>query len=141
MKLLEDIAIWSQLRPKVVHSLPGRLRLRIGLLKKLPDDWLNVAEVLQHAISAPDGIDRVDFDPRTGSLLVRYDSDTYNESDVLGYLHSLLELVRRNRDRLRGISNGRAVQVANRLEAWIQEHTRRRPVVDVKAEVPDEVWS
>ena len=38
MKLLEDIAVWNQLWPKVMHRLPGRLRLRIALLKKLPDD-------------------------------------------------------------------------------------------------------
>jgi hypothetical protein len=141
MKLLEDIAIWSQLRPKVVHGLPGRLRLRIGLLKKLPDDWLKVAQVLERAIAAPDGITGVRSDRRTGSLLIRYDVDRLAETDVLAYLHSLLELLRRNRDRLRGMTNGKALHVAGRLESWIESKTRRRPLIDPTVKVPDEIWS
>jgi hypothetical protein len=141
MKLLEDIAIWSQLRPKVVHSLPGRLRLRIGLLQNLPDDWLNVAEALERAIAAPEGVCGVQSDRRSGSLLIRYNTDWLTESDVLAYLHSLLELLRRNRDRLQGMTNGTAFRVAGRLESWIESQTRRRPLIDPNVKVPDEVWS
>jgi len=141
MKILEDIAIWSQLRPKVVHSLPGRLRLRIGLLRKLPDDWLNVAEVARRAIAASSEISSVDFDHRTGSLLIRYEPKRLTESDVLAYLRCLLELLRRNRNRIKGISNNQAVEVARRLESWIGKNTRRRPMIDPKGKVPDEIWS
>ena len=80
-------------------------------------------------------------DRRTGSLLIRYDADRLTESDVLAYLHSLLELIRRNRDRLKGMTNGEAVRVAKRLEAWIGRRTRRRPMIDPKVGIPDEIWS
>ncbi len=141
MKLLEDIGFWTQVRPRVLHRLPGRLRLRIPLLKRIPDDWLNVAEILERVIAAPQGIVSARSDRRTGSLLIVYDADVLQESDILGFLHALLEMLRRNRDRLRGMPNGRAARVARQLEKWVRAQTRQRPVFDPKVTIPDAIWS
>jgi hypothetical protein len=131
----------TQLHPRVIHRIPGRLRLRIPLLKTVPDEWANVAEILERALAAPRGIAGVESDRRTGSLVIRYDPDRLAEEDVRAYLRSLLELLRRHAGRLAGMSNGQAVRAAQRFETWIIQHTRRRPAIDPEATIPDEIWT
>ena len=51
-----------------VHLLPGRLRLKVDALKRQP----KLATRLHAHLSAVSGIDRVDVNPRTGSVLLHY---------------------------------------------------------------------
>jgi len=141
MKILEDAAIWSLLRPRVTHRLPGRLRLRVPLLRKLPDEWLQTAQILEQVMCSPEGIRSVQSSRPTGSVLVEYDPDTLSEADVLSFLRILLELLWRHRDRLASLNNGQAAELARRLEEWVHEHTRFRPVIDSSTDIPDELWT
>jgi len=141
MSWLEDIAIGRRLRPRVVHRLPGRLRLHVPLLTDLPDDWLEVATSVERIVASANGVRRVRADRRTGSLLIAYDPTALGEADVLGYLRSLLGLLGRHRHRFAGLSNGRVTRVGRRLERWVADHTRRRPVLDATMDIPDDVWT
>ena len=51
-----------------LHLLPGRLRLKFDALKRQP----KLATRLHAHLSAVSGIDRVDVNPRTGSVLLYY---------------------------------------------------------------------
>ncbi len=141
MKILEDAAIWSLLRPRVTHRLPGRLRLRVPLLRKLPDEWLQTAQILEQVMCSPDGIRSVRSSRTTGSILVEYDPDMLSEADVLGFIRTLLELLWRHRDRFAGLNNGQAAKFAARLEEWVHENTRFHPVIDSSTDIPDELWT
>jgi hypothetical protein len=55
---------------KVVHAVPGRVRVKISRVKS--DTAL--AQRIQERLSAVEGIQRVDVNPITGSVLVLYDS-------------------------------------------------------------------
>lgn len=59
---------WAQLL-RVVHLLPGRVRLRFKALKGRP----STAAELQHHLGALKGISRVEVNPQTGSVLLHYD--------------------------------------------------------------------
>jgi Cu2+-exporting ATPase len=53
----------------LVHALPGRVRLRLDRLKQNP----SFAEEIQHALPGLPGVDQVEANPDTGSLLIYYD--------------------------------------------------------------------
>lgn len=68
-----------------VHSLPGRLRIRVSRLRGRPSDVQQIrAELL-----ARDGIRSVTANDRLGSLLITYDSTVLSAEQVLETLHRL----------------------------------------------------
>ena len=63
----------------VHHHLPGRLRLRIPTAKGEEDELREISS----AISRTPGINQVDYNPITGSILIQYSPELYRN------LHSL----------------------------------------------------
>lgn len=66
-------------RQSVVSQAPGRVRLSLRPLLRQP----LLAEQITEALTAMGGIWRVQANPRTGSVLVLYDSDRYPTLDSL----------------------------------------------------------
>lgn len=56
---------------KVVHALPGRVRLKVARVKGNPP----LAREAQAKLAKVPGIRQVETQPTTGSLLIRYDTD------------------------------------------------------------------
>ncbi|MDD3581729.1 MAG: hypothetical protein PHW74_11995 [Desulfobacca sp.] len=54
---------------KIVHALPGRIRLRVAEVKNNP----GFAQAIKNCLSSIVGIRRVESNPLTGSLLVVFD--------------------------------------------------------------------
>jgi Heavy metal associated domain 2 len=54
---------------KIVHAIPGRVRVKISRLKENPA----LVREIQERLSAVRGIQRVEVNPITGSILVLYD--------------------------------------------------------------------
>jgi len=77
---------WAQLF-RVVHLLPGRMRLRFKALKGRPSI---AAELRQHLGAVP-GISHVDVNPLTGSLLLHYDPHAITTPAFLDALSGPLE--------------------------------------------------
>ena len=77
---------------KVVHSLPGRLRLKLpGLSKfkdeKLPDDR---SSLIPWKLK---GINTIDFNLLTSKVLITYDDKLTDENQILGWLNRLREII------------------------------------------------
>ena len=66
----------------VVHALPGRVRLKIPGVKNNP----NLARQAQEKLGLVPGIQRVEANPATGSLLILYDLALLASVEALGPL-------------------------------------------------------
>ncbi len=62
---------------RLVHALPGRVRLRVGSLKGSPRD----ASAVRERLSGIPGIDRVEASPLTGTVLIEYDPELSESFD------------------------------------------------------------
>jgi hypothetical protein len=60
---------------QVVHHVPGRMRIKVPFLKDLSVDPQQVNELLLPI----DGLRKVDFSPITGSVLLHYDPEMYED--------------------------------------------------------------
>lgn len=76
---------------RIVHRLPGRIRIHIPILEKLPGDWLTYSEITAELIKMRNGIEDVKIQPVTGSLLIRYEPDQIEEADILTWLKTLVK--------------------------------------------------
>lgn len=66
-----------------VHNVPGRLRIRASSLKHHHQDAFTLCKKLEKA----DGIDKTEFNPKAGSLIIYYDVQQLGAEDILYQLH------------------------------------------------------
>jgi Heavy metal associated domain 2 len=64
---------------KVVHAIPGRVRVKMARLKENPA----IAPEVQERLSAVQGIQRVEVNPITGSVLISYDRTAFESLESL----------------------------------------------------------
>jgi hypothetical protein len=115
------------LRPRIVHRLPGRLRLYLPALKQInhvQQEWAFVWR-----------------DLTTGSLLIRYHADQLTEAELLAFLQAVNRLALRYWDRLAATPAAKLPHVLRRLVRAIRAGTRHRLVFDDKFEIPEDVWA
>jgi hypothetical protein len=74
---------------RVVHAIPGRVRLKIVSLRDNPE----LARALRERLSGVRGIRRIEANPLTGSLLVRYDPEEMTSRESLFTLSETVTLL------------------------------------------------
>ncbi|MCX7913582.1 MAG: hypothetical protein N2511_03240 [Thermodesulfovibrionales bacterium] len=65
-----------------IHNVPGRLRIKSPILK---NNKIAVNDVFC-TLNSLSGIDNVDINPTTGSLLINYDLKSIKHTDIVGIL-------------------------------------------------------
>lgn len=75
---------------RIAHRLPGRIRIHIPVLEKLPEDWRIFLEPSTELIRMRKGINTAEIQPITGSLLIDYDPEKMDEADILHWLEILV---------------------------------------------------
>jgi len=72
---------------KIVHQLPGRIKIHLPLIKGLSVEKLKLlADRLFADFELPDGIKRVRPNPITGNVVIEYEP---NKIDILVFLEEL----------------------------------------------------
>lgn len=114
---------------EVVHSLPGRLRLRLSALRDQPNAAVEVAD----ALAALDGVVDVQVRPFTGSILCRYDAALVRKPELIKAARVATPTLaarpptRSSSEHRRGSTVGRAVVEAfHELDKEVREVTENR---------------
>lgn len=93
---LMDLLLKRELQARVVHRLPGRLRLHLPALKRLHSTQGDMTAILEEYVSLPEGIESVSVNSHSASLLISYDSEVLSEEDVLARIDLLGSRVRQH---------------------------------------------
>ena len=81
---------------KVVHSIPGRIRLKINNASKIPKEATMYDKYVIEGIKILDGIDNIEFNYITGSVVITYNPDKLNEKIVINWINHVLNIVLEN---------------------------------------------
>lgn len=73
MNPLIDLYLKCLKKIKVVHSLPGRLRVNIYGIREFPDLAKEYAPVLEKTVRNLSGVTSAELGTATGNLLINYD--------------------------------------------------------------------
>ncbi|NCO38296.1 MAG: hypothetical protein COZ06_28635 [Armatimonadetes bacterium CG_4_10_14_3_um_filter_66_18] len=139
MSLL-DLVPSQGLKPRVVHSLPGRLRVQLPLLRHVPAKSEAVADWLPRLLRAPDGIASVEFSSVSGSLLYAYDGAVLTEQEVLAWVHAVARTIVRYQEHLAGLKPEDVPQIGDRLEPALRKALRPKAVLDEETLDLADVW-
>jgi hypothetical protein len=74
---------------KVVHHLPGRLRLHIPLLERLSSEWRCYQSDLVEIIKLNKGIVDIEMSIISGRVLIYYHPDRTSKSQILQWVKDL----------------------------------------------------
>jgi len=109
------------LQYRVEHRLPGRLRVVVPALTRVPERRRrDVARHLSHA-RWPSGITQVTPGFVTGSVLIRYRHEVVSEPDVLGWIDEIVCGVRKTVVQLLSLPEQRRPEAAR----WLGERLTR----------------
>jgi hypothetical protein len=119
--------------------MPGRVRVRVPHLQRLPKKYQGVADGIASLLAEPDEIESVSASLTTGNALIRFDPSRATEEDVLRYLGGVLEVFIRNRERFEGLPAERLPAVFGRLKESMRRAVRPRLRVDTAMILEDDV--
>ena len=89
---------------KVVHSIPGRIRLLIPSLDKFPEQMKKHEHYITTIIKLKNGIKSVEFSYLTSKILIEYDKMKLKEQDIVDWLNKIWKIIVDNEDVYRGMS-------------------------------------
>lgn len=141
MNLFQDIITRGLSRVKVVHRLPGRVRIHIPILSHASPRWVNQLHLLEKILSVPRGVNQVDIEPRTGNILIVYDPSILNEQDILNGVKAILSWVMRYREEIAALLPEDAESVIERLKASCHDGAAAELLQKLKGDLPNAFWS
>ena len=89
---------------KVVHSIPGRIRLLIPSLDKFPEQMKKYDSYITGIIKLKTGINNIEYSYLTSKVLIEYDKTKLNEEDIVNWLNKIWEIIVNNEEVYHGMS-------------------------------------
>ena len=89
---------------KVVHSIPGRVRLLIPSLDKFPEQMKKHEHYITTIIKLKNGIKSVEYSYLTSKILIEYDKMKLKEQDIVDWLNKIWKIIVDNEDVYQGMS-------------------------------------
>jgi len=139
-ELLTRLYMRWGLSPKVIHSLPGRVRIELPALRKIPADKRDLVERVVAELWVPDGIKSLDLSLITGSVVIRYDATEVSEQQVLETIRSLIGIMVRNWEHLVRIQPEELPEVIARLREFLATSNHDGRIVHAEVTIPNHVW-
>lgn len=103
---------------KVVHSIPGRLRVSVPALKNTPQSFQIDPQKITSLIKEVKGIKEADYNYISGNALISYDMDIINEKEILDLAKKILQILLNNKNQLEEmfqIDEDKAIEIAKDL--------------------------
>ena len=78
---------------KIVHSIPGRLRLFVPNLSKVPEELKKYDNEVKKLILSKKGIKSVEYSYITNKILLYYDPNLISEKEILEWMNKVWKTV------------------------------------------------
>ena len=78
---------------KVVHSIPGRLRLKVNNASKIPQEAKEYDKYVVQGLKMLDGIKDLEFNYITGSVVITYDTKKTYEEKIVKWINKVIYIV------------------------------------------------
>lgn len=129
-----------QLRPRVIHRLPGRLRIHIPALKKVNDHFHEIATILLKGFSLPDHVESVEVNYTTGNILVVFNPEMLAERQVLEWIFDIKAIVESIFLKFVNMPDNEIKTAQLKLLHFMKSASKNGSRIDSKFTIPNEIW-
>ncbi|MCH4891061.1 hypothetical protein EZV73_26015 [Acidaminobacter sp. JC074] len=128
---LTDIIFNLHMHFKVVHSLPGRVRLHVPVAKKVPKEWRFGSEYFDYAKMIP-GVVNFDFNYVTCNALIEYDAKLTNEKKVITDMKSIAYLANEHKNAFKDFESDDKDKIVTYFSGLVKSHFSGEEVTNAK---------
>ena len=130
MKLLEEGYLLLA-QPRVIHAIPGRLRLHVPMLKRLGREYHCWTELLTGLLKEVQGLKDVSANDVLGTILVYYEVTEVSERQILAFMSSMSKVLMAQKDDLIQLLAKDSDTVFGCLQDWLQRSVKRGLQLDM----------
>lgn len=106
---------------KVVHSMPGRLRLKLVNTSNIPEEYSYYIKYLKDALCILPGIDKVKFNHVIGTILIEYNVDKVYEEKILRWIDTIIKVGADNFQLIKDYGENNLQYVVDTLEQQLKD--------------------
>ncbi|MDO4690487.1 MAG: cation transporter [Fusobacterium sp.] len=89
---------------KIIHSIPGRVRLFIPSLDKVPEEMKKYEDYVSSILKMKQGINKISYSYLTSKILIEYDKKKLTEKDIVDWLNKIWKILVDNEYIYHGLS-------------------------------------
>ncbi|ADL53597.1 HMA2 domain-containing protein [Clostridium cellulovorans] len=118
---IKEMLRYSLTKTRVVHSLPGRIRLKVPHLNRVPIQHRNHHSEILHAIRILNGIEDVTINYDLGTVLITYDTKVLYERKLLAWVDRVIQVNIDNVELFRRYGETNLQYVINTIEHQLKD--------------------
>lgn len=138
---LEMIFKSIHLRPRILHRIPGRLRIHIPVLRQITGDFQNITYSLLNDFTLPNGILSVNINFITGNILIEYEVNISSEKEILIWLADITKIADKIWSRFSYVKNGNKDKISANLIDYFAKLANNKQKLDKNINIPEYVWN
>ncbi|AEB76294.1 HMA2 domain-containing protein [Clostridium botulinum] len=81
---------------KIIHSIPGRIRLKLPNIGNVPEEFRKYDDFIIKAVKILDGVNEISFNYVIGTALITYDTHKVYEKKILGWIEDIVDISVKN---------------------------------------------
>jgi hypothetical protein len=105
--------------PRIVHSLPGRVRIHFPALERVSARWHKYTAPVSELVNLKQGIQNTYIQPTTGNVLITYDAEMLGENEILKWLEIMVKIILYNIRDYSSISEENLESLLNRIRTQL----------------------
>ncbi|MDQ0151074.1 HMA2 domain-containing protein [Eubacterium multiforme] len=122
--MLKKMVIHQLTKLKVSHSMPGRIRFKMSSLKMIPEQYMAYEKFLKQAIKKLNGVENIEINNLTGSILITYDINKLYEKKLLKWIDIVREIGIKNYDLIEKYGESNLNYVVKTIEQQLDENLK-----------------
>jgi hypothetical protein len=129
------------MRPRVIHRLPGRMRIHIPALKNVNSNFHEIATVLLEGFQLPEYLDDVQVNYITGNILVYFQYDKITEGQVMNWIFDIKSIVEKMFFKFLNMDDEEIKTAHSALYEYLSNASKNGHLIDEEFKIPDEIWN
>ena len=130
-----------QMRPRVIHRIPGRLRIHVPALKKVLPEYNDIVDSIFVKSHLPEGIEQTKVNFITGNILVNYDLNETNEKHTLNWVFDLKKIAEYIFIKFMDLEEEKIKTTKEKLLAYFKQISSNGIIMNKNFTIPDEIWN
>lgn len=122
---IKKVIISNLMKINVSHSMPGRIRLKIAQLKDIPQEYRIYEKYILDGVRKLDGINEVEVNYITGSVLIKYDDTKLYEKKILAWIDILKKIAIKNMDEIEKYGETNTEHVVSMINRQLDDELKK----------------
>ncbi len=128
------------LGPKVIHRIPGRLRVSVPAIKDMPEQFNGMANRLMDKVRFGNGIKTVDLNFISGNVLIHYHVNQTDEERVMRWLNDLYIFLVNIKKRIAKLPEPEKQKAASQVFGYLEDADSDCIDLEKKEEIVEAIW-